>query len=110
MKDIATDALLCDFYGDLLKDHQREIFEASVMDDMSLSEIAQNFNMTRQAASDMLSRCRSKLLSFEDKLGLIKKTESIKEGLGEIKTLSDSNGGANDTRIIEIADRILGGL
>lgn len=110
MKDIATDALLCDFYGDLLKDHQREIFEASVMDDMSLSEIAESFHMTRQAASDMLARCRRKLLSYEDKLGLIQKTESIRNGLEEIKTLAGKTHSKDSIKITEIADRIMGGL
>ena len=41
LKDIREDALLYDFYGGLLKGRQKEIFEASVMEDLSLSEISE---------------------------------------------------------------------
>lgn len=110
MKDVKNEALLFDFYGGLLKGRQREIYEASVMDDMSLSEISEEYGISRQAVSAMLSRCRSTLKSYEDQLMLISRFEEIEAVASEIKEIAGRIGNEDSMRIAELTDRILGDL
>ena len=49
MEKIFEQAMLYDFYGELLKDNQKEVFENYVLDNLSLSEIAEERNISRQA-------------------------------------------------------------
>ena len=87
-------AYLYDFYGELLNEHQRKIYEDVVFNDMSLSEIAEEEGISRQGVSDMIHRIDKKLLAFEDKLHLIEKFLSIKEDVEimhqEMKALSEA--------------------
>jgi len=115
VKDALKEALLFDFYGNLLKDKQREIYEASVMEDMSLSEISEEYGISRQAVSAMLSRCRQSLSGYEEKLGLIRRFEESDRLVREIKAsaesiLKRSENDADAGRIASLADRILGDL
>ena len=48
---------LYDFYGELLTEHQRDIYEEFVLDDLSLSEIAQEEGISRQGVHDLVKRC-----------------------------------------------------
>ena len=110
MKDALQEALLYDFYGNLLKGRQREIYEASVMDDMSLTEISEEYGISRQAVSKMLSRCRKTLSGYEEELKLIKRFDEMKNHISEIRNIARDSGGEYSERIIEISDRILGDL
>lgn len=49
-------AFLCDFYGDMLTDKQRDVMELYYNDDLSLSEIAENAGITRQGVRDSIKR------------------------------------------------------
>lgn len=80
-------ALLYDFYGALLRDNAREMFEAYICDDCSLSEIADMQGITRQGVHDSVKRCSKQLYAYEEKLGLVKKFHSHKEIGGEIASL-----------------------
>lgn len=114
MKDVRSEALLFDFYGNLLKDKQREIYEASVMEDLSLSEISEEYGISRQAVSAMLNRCRQSLSGYEEKLGLIRRFEETDRLVREIKAEAESvirkTGNADAGRIVSLADKILGEL
>ena len=57
MEKIVEQGLLYDFYGELLTEHQRHIYEDVVMNDMSLSEIAQESGISRQGVHDLIKRC-----------------------------------------------------
>ncbi len=69
-------SILYDFYGALLKDNQRRMFEASILDDYNLSEIA---NITRQGVHDAIKRACKQLRGYEEKLGLVARFEKQKE-------------------------------
>ena len=60
--------LLFDYYGDLLSDSQRNYFESYYFDNLSLSEIGENYNVSRNAVSKDLKLATEKLNNFEDKL------------------------------------------
>lgn len=77
--------ILYDFYGKLLTAHQQKIYEDSVFNDLSLSEIAENEGISRQGVSDLIKRCDRALISYEEKLGLIKKFEQTKSYIKEIQ-------------------------
>ena len=72
-------SLLYDFYGALLKENQRRMFEASILDDYNLAEIAEDENITRQGVHDAIKRACKQLREYEQKLGLVEKFEKQKE-------------------------------
>lgn len=76
--------ILFDFYGNLLTDKQRFIIELYYLEDLSLAEIAEQMNISRQGVYDTLKRAEIKLYNYEKRLGLIKKFQSNKE---KIKTI-----------------------
>ena len=60
-------AYLYDFYGELLNEHQRHIYEDFVLNDLSLSEIATEEGISRQGVNDMVQRCSKKLMDYDHK-------------------------------------------
>ena len=71
MEKIVEQGLLYDFYGELLTEHQRHIYEDVVFNDMSLSEIAEEQGISRQGVHDLVKRCDRILGGYEEKLGLV---------------------------------------
>jgi predicted DNA-binding protein YlxM (UPF0122 family) len=65
--------MLFDFYGQLLTDRQKDFMELYYCHNLSLGEIAGEFNVTRQAVYDTLKRAEQVLSQFEAKLGLVAK-------------------------------------
>jgi len=81
LDDVLYKSLLYDYYGALLTDKQREVFEMYYLNDMSLSEIAENSGVSPQGISDMLKRSEKLLLKYEQKLNLINSNNEIREKL-----------------------------
>ncbi|MEW6424563.1 MAG: YlxM family DNA-binding protein [Bacillota bacterium] len=71
MEKFAWVNLLYDFYGQLLTEHQRKFVELYYGQDLSLSEIAEHYRLSRQAIHDVLKRAESSLFKYEEKLGLV---------------------------------------
>lgn len=88
MDNIVELSLLYDFYGALLKEHKREIFEDYILNDYSLSEIAVEKGMTRQGVYDIIKRSSKELRLYEEKLSLVHKFQKTKEMVNQIQTLS----------------------
>lgn len=84
MNEILKQALLYDFYGELLNDHQKEIYEQFVLEDLSLSEIAQDAGISRQGVHDLVKRCQKSLEGYETKLHLVEKFLKIKKDIQQI--------------------------
>lgn len=66
-------AMLFDFYGDLLTDRQKEFYDLYYNDDLSLAEIAENYDITRQGVRDIVVRAERTLEEIEEKTGLIQR-------------------------------------
>lgn len=64
-------ALLLDFYGNMLTERQREIMNLYYEDNLSLSEIAEELNISKQGVSDSLKRSEKVLYDTESKLKLM---------------------------------------
>ncbi|HHW56522.1 MAG TPA: putative DNA-binding protein [Clostridia bacterium] len=77
--------LLYDFYGALLTDKQKEIFEMYYLNDYSLGEISELLDISRQGVYDTLKRAESSLEFFEEKLGLVKKHQEMVKKLEKVK-------------------------
>ncbi len=77
--------ILYDYYGDLLKDDLKKVFEDYYFDNLSLKEIADNYNISRNAVHKRIKSVEEKLLFYEEKLKLRKKEESIDKKINEIK-------------------------
>lgn len=77
-------SMLFDYYGQLLSDRQYEIFRLYYEEDYSLSEIAKEFDISRQGVHDALKKAEVSLTSFEDKLKLIAKHEEYLTALNKI--------------------------
>jgi predicted DNA-binding protein YlxM (UPF0122 family) len=104
-------SMLYDFYGELFSDHKKRIFEDYILNDLSLSEIADELSISRQGVHDIVKRCTQELKEYEDKLSLVKRFSSIKDKLSYLKELSkeiEKTGDIGRIQEIEIlADDIL---
>ena len=77
-------SLLYDFYGALLTDKQRKCIEMHFLNDFSLSEIADEFGVSRQAIYDIINRTRQMLVDSEVKLGLVRRYQTEQECIQDI--------------------------
>ena len=89
MNELLEQTLLYDFYGELLTKHQKEIYEQFVLEDLSLSEIAENAGISRQGVHDLIKRCNNTLESYEKKLHLVEKFLSIRKKVQKMNELLD---------------------
>ena len=87
MEKLLKQALLFDFYGELLTEHQKQVYEEVVLEDYSLSEVAEERGISRQGVHDLIKRCNKVLSDYEDKLHLVEKFLSIKEKVHQINEL-----------------------
>lgn len=103
---------LYDFYGELLTPHQRSIYEAAVYEDMSLSEIAEREDVSRQAVHDIIRRVTKALEDYEKKLHMIERYDRITELANELKDEASSVKTEKDlrSRVKEVADEIITGM
>ena len=113
MEEKIEQAYLYDFYGELLNEHQRRIYEDFVSNDLSLGEIANEEGISRQGVHDLVKRCQKTLEGYEMKLHLVEKFLSVKEKVSKIDdTLAEWEREKNDPeemvkRIRKIADAII---
>lgn len=75
---------LYDYYGELLTDKQKEYFEYYYMENLSLSEISENYNVSRNAVHKQIKDAENKLLFYEAKLKLSEKNKIIRELLKDV--------------------------
>ena len=87
LDEIVELSYLYDFYGALLKENHRLIFEDYILNDLSLAEIAKDRQITRQGVYDIVRRCRIRLKEYEDKLQLVYKFQITKKKLQEIEQI-----------------------
>ena len=80
--------MLFDFYGELLTEHQRSVYEDAVYHDLSLSEIAQAQGISRQGVHDLIKRCDKILQDYESKLHLVERFARAKKTVEEIRRLT----------------------
>ncbi|KLU64686.1 putative DNA-binding protein [Desulfosporosinus acididurans] len=87
MEKLALMALFADFYGPLLTEKQRNVWDLHYQQDLSLAEIAELEHISRQAIHDLLKRTERILEEYEHKLGLVQRFWKEREKLAEVQTL-----------------------
>ena len=104
MEKFVEQILLYDFYGELLTERQQQVYESVVLEDYSLSEVAENLGISRQGVHDMIKRCNHTLEEYESRLHLVEKFLCIRKQVQKIKELAV---GYNAGEITEISNKIL---
>lgn len=89
MEEKVKISMLCDLYGKLLTQTQWELLNDYYNNDLSLSEIAQNNGITRQAVRDTIKKGEKKLFEYEEKLLFMKRTLNQEKKIE--KVLSELN-------------------
>lgn len=104
MEKFVEQALLYDFYGELLTERQRQVYSSVVLEDYSLSEVAEELEISRQGVHDMIKRCNHILEGYEEKLHLVEKFLNIRRQVQKIHELA---GKYEDGEIAAISNEIL---
>lgn len=104
MEKLVEQTLLYDFYGELLTERQQQVYESVVLEDYSLSEVAEDLGISRQGVHDMIKRCNHTLEEYESRLHLVEKFLCIRKQVQKIKELAV---GYNAGEITEISNKIL---
>jgi len=88
--------MLLDFYGDMLTPKQRSCFNMHYNEDLSLAEIAEVMDISRQGVRDLIVRTEATLIETERKIGLVKRFseqkkvfDRMEEELAELLKLTD---------------------
>ena len=101
-------SILLDIYGKILTEKQYKLLDDYYNNDLSLSEIAENEKITRQAVRDNLKKGENNLFEYEDKLGIMKKTitqnEKIANVLSEITKIEKHS---SDKEIAKILKNVI---
>ena len=91
-------SILLDFYGDILSDRQKEMLDMYYNDDMSLAEIAQSFDISRQGVRSVLKKGEMILTEMEQKLNLASRFVTVQEKSSNIASrLAKINSEINDS-------------
>lgn len=104
MEKFVEQTLLYDFYGELLTERQQQVYESVVLEDFSLSEVAEELGISRQGVHDMIRRCNHTLEEYEKKLHLVEQFLCIKKQVQRISQIAEKY---QDREITEISKEIL---
>ncbi|MBQ7679129.1 MAG: DNA-binding protein [Butyrivibrio sp.] len=106
MERIVERGRLYDFYGELLTPHQREVYEAEVYEDLSLTEIAETCGTSKQAVHDLLKRTTKSLEDYEAKLHMIRRYDEIRTALQELRNFAACTQENDAETLLALADRM----
>ena len=100
MERIVEQNLLYDFYGELLNAHQKQIYEDAIYNDLSLSEIADEYGISKYGVHDLIKRVTNTIKGYETKLHLIKKFLDTKDKVTKIDSLVDDYMNSGDIKAV----------
>ena len=98
--------LLFDYYGSMLTDKQQQCFDLRYNQDLSLSEIAQELSISRQAVHDTLTRTEQLLKNMEAKTGCVRRDQSYRRAVASIQQATVQLRAYPDASVVALADRI----
>ena len=79
--------VLYDLYSPLLTERQKKVYEMRYFTDLSLSEIAESLEITRQAVHILVNRTAERLLTLENELGIAARLERLESRIEELESL-----------------------
>lgn len=80
--------ILLDYYGDMLTEKQRDVIDLYYNEDLSLSEIAEHENITRQGVRDSIKRGEQTMLELEEKFHLVERSKKYYDIIEEVGKLA----------------------
>ncbi len=98
--------LLFDYYGDLLTERQKLCFDMRYNQDLSLGEIAQELNVSRQGVYDNLNRAEALLKNMEEKTGCVSRDLACRKAAHRVCELAASLDSHSDEKVKRIAEEI----
>ena len=105
-------SILLDYYGELLTEKQRECFDLHYNEDLSLTEIAEHAEISRQGVRDAIQRAETILRDTEDKVGLVRKYSGYEDKLlrirEEVSYIAQVNAGLRNYEIAKRTENVLG--
>ena len=99
--------LLFDYYGELLTERQRMCFDLRYNQDLSLAEIAEELQVSRQGVHDNLSRAEALLLNMEEKTGYVRRAMECRKAAGKIRQAAEQLAKYEDKNVSDLAQTIL---
>ena len=102
MDKIYEQTMLFDFYGELLTEHQRRIYEDVVYNDLSLAEIAKENGISRQGVHDLVRRCDYSLKEYEDKLHLVERFLNMKSKVSSLEKIADDTTVTREELVLKV--------
>ena len=99
--------LLYDYYGDLLTERQRMCFDLRHNQDLSLAEIAEELQVSRQGVHDNLSRAEALLLNMEEKTGCVRRDLQCRKAAQRILSAAEKLEHSADSEVASLAREIL---
>jgi predicted DNA-binding protein YlxM (UPF0122 family) len=99
--------LLFDYYGELLTQRQQMCFDMYYNQDLSLAEIAQELEVSRQGVYDNLSRGEAALRNMEEKTGCVRRSLQNRRALRDILQAAQELAVHSDPGVQDLAERIL---
>lgn len=99
--------LLFDYYGDLLTERQRMCFDLRHNQDLSLGEIAEELNVSRQGVHDNLNRAEALLRNMEAKTGCVRRDLACRRAMKAITAAATALQNSNDSEVSRLAQSIL---
>lgn len=102
--------LLFDYYGELLTERQRMCFDLRHNQDMSLAEIAEELQVSRQGVHDNLSRAEALLVNMEQKTGCVRRDMQCRKAAQTIRRLAEQLTVHQDMQISDLAEQIIAAI
>lgn len=99
--------LLFDYYGELLTQRQQQCFDMRYNQDLSLAEIAQELQVSRQGVYDNLSRAESLLRNMEEKTGCVRRDLNCRKAAQQIREAARQLSRHSDRQVNALAAQIL---
>ena len=100
-------SLLFDYYGDLLTDRQKMCFDLRHNQDLSLAEIAEELQVSRQGVHDNLCRAEALLVNMEEKTGCVRRDMRCRDAAKTILSAAEALSKMNDETVSRLAEKIL---
>lgn len=110
MEQVLQQTLLYDFYGELLTEHQRSVYEDVVLNDISYSEAAQDLGVSRQGVHELIKRCNKILEGYESKLHLVERFLCIRQKVEQIQELAGQCGEIDKETLAREVSEISGSI
>ena len=100
-------SMLLQIYGELLTEKQYRVIDYYYNEDLSLSEIAENEEITRQGVRDIIKKGEKKLFEYEEKLLFMKKTINQEKQIQNILlNLNKIQKDSSDKKVTNILEEV----